>query len=765
MAQVAKDSLKRQFTLGALFCLPGESMNTKPFLAWPLAVALCSAGLSPKLKCQQQIAAAPSISAERLERPAAGEWLQVGRDYANQRYSPLAQITRRNVGRLAPRTLFQLEMPHANAGAEGTPVVADGRMYVTSDYSVVTAFDLRAKKRLWRYAPQLGVAKPCCGPVNRGVAIAHGRVFVGTLDSRLVALEADSGTVRWEAVNNDPDSAYSITMAPLVVGNRVIVGTSGGEYPTRGNVTAYDVASGKRLWRWYAIPSPEEGGWWGRWTPIAPTGETLGRDIERERADSARYAESWKIGGGPVWTQPAYDVESGLLYVAVGNPAPSNDGRGRPGDNLYTASVVALDVVTGQVRWYFQAVPHDVWDYDLANPPVLVRQGPRKLLLVAGKMGWVYILDAMTGALVRRSEPFVPQLNLFAVPNTEGVDTSPGPAGGANWPPSAYSPRTDLFYVLGLHFPFTLTREHAEPKKGEYWIGGDQRPVAIRDRSPMKGMYGTLSAIRPQTGKIVWQRKTEPLWSGALVTAGGLVFAGQTDGWLRAYDADTGEPVWEFFCGAGVSAPAISFELDGEQFIAVIAAGSRYAEQRGAALLVFGLGGGAGNAPATTRSRTTQSAQGHLDRAQAWPPGTATRVGPFLSYNTSDRVVYIELEAGGHGAGGLSFNGAVNGARTFVVPLSWRVEIRLRNLDAAPHSARVVADARPVPLDPGPASFTGAESENADAGSLAGRQNLFAFRAERRGEFLLACAVPGHAAGGMFLRFIVSGDASVPAFR
>jgi len=696
----------------------------------------------------------PPITADRLEHPAPGEWLQSGRDYANQRYSPLTQITPRNVAHLAPRSLLQLELPQAGAGAEATPIVADGRLYVTSDYGVVTAFDLAANRRLWRYVPRLGVAKPCCGPVNRGVALGLGNVFVGTLDSRLVALDADSGTLRWEVVNSDADSAYSITMAPLVVGNRVIVGTSGGEFATRGNVTAYDARTGKRLWRWYAIPSPDQGGWWGRWTPTAPTGESLGRDLAREHADSGRYADSWKTGGGPVWAQPAYDPALGLLYVAVGNPAPSNDGRSRPGDNLYTASVVALDAATGELKWHFQAVPHDVWDYDLANPPVIAQDGNHKVLLVAGKTGWVYVLDAVTGALIRRSESFVPQQNLFVVPTLEGVVIAPGPGGGANWPPSAYSPGTGLLYVLGLHLAFTLTREDAAARKGEFWIGGDQQPVAG------EATYGTITAIRPSNGKIAWQRRTEPLWSGALVTAGGLVFVGQSDGWFRAYVASTGQPVWEFFCGAGVNAPAVSFELDGEQFIAVVAAGSRYSKLHGSALLVFGLGAGRAAKPRTAGSDTQPTPPAAPDPAAAWPPKNATPLGRFLSYSAADRVAWIDVVAGA-----LSFDGTANGERSFVVPLQWGVEVRFRNRDAVPHSAKVVSDARPLPLVPGLPSFAGAETGSAGTGLAAGRDYRFTFRADRPGEFLIVCGVPGHAAGGMFLRLVVSADAVTPSYR
>lgn len=713
---------------------------------------VCLAFLPAVAHAQATAAITPAGTPRSPERAASADWPQTGREYYNQRYSPLRQLTTENIGRLVPRALLQLQMARANSGAEATPIVVDGRLYVSSDYDVVTAFDLRTRRRLWRYEPKVDNGKPCCGPVNRGVALTHGMVYVGTIDARLIALDAATGAVRWEAVNAAADSGYSITMAPVVVGDRVIVGTSGGEFPTRGSVTAYDAVTGARLWRWHAIPSPNEGGWWGKWTVTAPTGESLGRDIQQERKDSATYAESWRQGGGAVWAQPAYDAETGALFVVVGNPAPSNDGRKRPGDNLYTASIVALDAATGTMRWYFQAVPHDVWDYDFATPPVVVAEGSRKLLLVPSKMGWVYVLDASSGRFLRRSEPFVPQLNLFAVPTQEGVVTAPGPMGGANWPPSAYSPATSLLYVLGTHFAFKLSRAETEAQKGEIWIGGDQQPVAP------ESTYGTISAIRPSTGKIAWQRRTGWLWSGALATAGGLLFVGDNDGWFRAYDARTGRTLWEFFCGAGVNAPPVSFEIDGEQFIAVVAAGSRYSESYGSALFLFGLGGG--NALPLTSRRTSTPLPPPTVRAEAWPPDSAIRAAPNLAYSKVQQVAWIDVSADGRA---MSFDAAPHGGETFVVPLGWTVEIRLRNRDAAPHSARVVSAVDTMSLTLPVAVFPGAESAHAEVGLPYGGSQVFRFKADRAGNFLIACAVPGHAAAGMYVRLVVQRDAVNPS--
>jgi hypothetical protein len=367
-------------------------------------------------------------------------------------------------------------------------------------------------------------------------------------------------------------------------------------------------------------------------------------------------------------------------------------------------------------------------------------------------MGWVYVLDAANGRLIRRSEPFVPQLNLFAVPTEKGVVTAPGPTGGANWPPSAYSSGTGLLYVLGIHFAFTLTRADAEAQKGEIWIGGKQIPVEA------ESTYGTISAIRPSTGKIVWQRRTSWLWSGALATASGLVFVGDNDGWLRAYDARTGRTLWEFFCGAGVNAPPISFELNGEQFIAVVAAGSRYSEHHGSALLIFGVGSnGVGQSVAATI--VTQSLGSARD--EPWPSDSAVRAAPKLAYSSARRVAWIGVDADPRA---MSFNTAARGGETFVVPLGWTVEIRLRNRDAAPHSARIVSAMDTLPLTLPAPVFPGAQSANAEAGLAYGRSEVFRFKAERAGRFLIACAVPGHAAAGMYVRLVVQPNASLPSW-
>ena len=530
-------------------------------------------------------AALNGIDAAALRRAGADggrDWLTYGRDYSNRRYSPLRNIDTANVQRLTLRSSFR-----TGAGKVGSfqssPIVVDGIMYVTSAANDVVAFDVRNNRIAWRFHPTLGPRHLCCGGSNRGVALGHGLVFAAFLDARLAALEASTGKVRWIARVADAEEGYSLTMAPLVVDSLVIVGTSGAEYGIRGHLSAYNVKTGRRVWRWHTIPSPDEGGWWGTWRTSITGGGDLPRDIDRERGDSARYANAWEHGGGSIWTTPAYDPETGLLFVTIGNPAPSFHGGTRPGDNLYTNAIVALDAHSGRLVWHHQLLPHDVWDYDAASPPLLADRGGQRVVLHAGKIGWLYALDPGDGRLLRRSEAFVPQQNLFAVPTRPGVLVAPGPHGGAGWSPLSYSPETGLAYVVGIHRPMVITTYARPWRRGRTFYGGG---TADGPES-----WGTISAIDPGTGRIVWQVRTEcPMVGGSLVTAGGLLFTGEGEGWFRAYDAASGRRLWEHRAEAGVNAPPVTFAIDGEQLIAVAAGGNTQMGYRlGDEVLIFGL--------------------------------------------------------------------------------------------------------------------------------------------------------------------------------
>jgi PQQ-dependent dehydrogenase (methanol/ethanol family) len=529
--------------------------------------------------------------------PAAaqsGDWTTYGGNDWNQRYSQLKTINTGNVGQLVPRMIFQTGI--ARLGSfENTPIVTNGVMYVTTPYNTAMAYDLNTKKELWRYEHKLGTTIFCCGPNNRGVAIHGGaHVYMGTLDARLVALNAKTGEVLWDKEVADPAFGYSITHAPLIVGDNVIVGVSGGEYGIRGHVTAYNAVSGEQVWRWYSIPAPQgdptfddkaPNGWWGTWPGATPDGADLHRDIAKEKGDSAKYADAWTRGGGGVWMTPAYDKESNSLYVAVGNPSPDLDGSVRPGDNLYTDCVVAIDATTGKTKWYYQTVPHDVWDLDAVSPPVVTKLGNQKVVVHAGKTGWMYVLDAETGKLVRRSDAFVPQENMFALPTPEGTRMLPGANGGAEWSPIAIDPTTNLAFVAALHQPMHYKVHNAPWEKGRLWLGSAF--VAI----PGEEQYGLYSAIDLKTGKIAWQNKVpQPMMGGALATAGGLTFTGEGNGNFNAYNSKTGKMLWQFNGGAGCNSAPMTFTHGGEQFIAVACGGNfQLSFPLGDAVLVFGL--------------------------------------------------------------------------------------------------------------------------------------------------------------------------------
>jgi alcohol dehydrogenase (cytochrome c) len=495
-----------------------------------------------------------------------GQWLLYGGDYSNQRYSRLSQINRETVSRLLPiwkHDSWRLIVPKERP--ETTPIAVDGTLIYTDAQNLVLAIDARNGRELWRYPHKAASVALCCGLVNRGVAVYDDKVFFGTLDAKLVALDRRTGAVVWEREIAQPSLGYSFTMAPLAADGKILIGASGGEFGIRGFLDAYDPQTGRRIWRFWTIPSPAEGGWWGRWTATTPHGERLPRDITQEKRDSARFADAWQRGGGGIYSTPAYDPKLGLVVFGTGNPS-SVDGVPPPGDNLYTTSLVAVDISTGKLRWFYQMVPHNIWDYDAASPVVLfdVTRGGTTIPAVAhaGKTGWVYIVDRRTGKPLLRSEPLMPLENIFPAPSSSGRRTSPSHRGGANWPPPAYSSETGLLYVLASYLPMTFVDKSESGRKGI---------VGEFEQLPTELKWGTVSAVDVSTGKIRWQRKTPShfMYGGALATAGGLVFYGEPSGYLNAVDATSGEPLWRYRVVKGYTGPLISFEVDGQQRIAV----------------------------------------------------------------------------------------------------------------------------------------------------------------------------------------------------
>jgi alcohol dehydrogenase (cytochrome c) len=481
--------------------------------------------------------AADADAAIRRAMADSTAWPSYGRDYTNRRFSPLAQITPATAARLRAVWSYRTGIPHV---FETSPLVVGGTMYLSTPLNHAIALDAATGRKRWEYIHKLGTTVHCCGPNNRGLAVYGGRVYMGTLDAKLVALDAATGEQVWEKQIADNTKGYALNGPVVAADGKVIVGTSGAEYGIRGFVAAFDAASGDEVWRFYTIPSPDQGGWWGKWAETDPFGTPLHRNIAQEKADSARYADAWQRGGGSVWQAPAVDTALGLVIFTVGNPSPDLDGSIRPGDNLYTNSIVALNLRDGKLRWYSQTIPHDVWDLDAASPVVLVDvpgPGGKRVPAVAhaGKTGWVYVVDRATGKPIRRSDAFVPQTNMFAQPTEKGVRMLPGANGGSEWSPTAYSPETGYLYVLGLHQPM-LYKARSEPHRPPaMWLGG----AFVGTGEPQ---YGLFSAVNLATGKIAWQKRVkDPMIGGALATAGGVVFTGTKDQQFLAFDARSGK--------------------------------------------------------------------------------------------------------------------------------------------------------------------------------------------------------------------------------
>ncbi len=484
--------------------------------------------------------------------PAGADWPLYGQNYNAWRYSPLTQINKSNVAKLKVAWSVSTGMHDA---FEATPIVTGGTMYVTTPWNHVLALDPATGAQKWRFVWPLPKSLPlCCGAVNRGACVGSGKVVFGTLDAHLVGLDAATGKQAWAIEAGDYKQGYSITMAPQIVGNKVIVGMSGGDFGVRGYVDAYNVANGAHIWRFYTVgPGNEYKNSWG--------------------------GDSWQHGGGPVWMTPTYERPTNTLFIGVGNPGPDLDGSNRPGDNLYTECTIALDADTARLKWYYQTVPHDVWDLDNVVEPVLddvaIDGTLQKVVMWAGKNGYFYCLDRATGKFIY-ALPYAHEINWGHVDSkgrphpdlskypVKGSYTrvAPGASGGKEWVPVAYDPKRKMMFVPVIELPHLHQVIPQDFRPGQPYWGG------VSATQPAAG-YGHVTAIDVSRKRVAWDTRTAfPVVSGVLCTASGLVIVGTPDQQMLVLDADTGRILWQFRALSGFHGGPISYAVGGKQYIA-----------------------------------------------------------------------------------------------------------------------------------------------------------------------------------------------------
>ena len=592
--------------------LAGNSVPHSPLLGsprqQPQAAHTVALGES---RADSAIVASPAFSDKELTALPTSGWLKNGGNLFNQNYSPLTQINRQNVASLKAvwRTHLDGSGLKPKYSGEAQPVVHEGVIYVVTGADDVFAMRVETGELLWTHHANLDdtITTVCCGWTSRGVALGEGKVYVGQLDGRLVALDQRSGEPAWSIQAERWQNGYTITAAPLYYNGMIVVGFAGGENGTRGRVKAYDAKDGHLIWTFYTVPGPGE----------------VGHDTWPQDTNA------WLHGGATVWQTPAVDPELGLIYFTTGNPGPDFNGKIRAGDNLFSTSMVAIDARTGKYRWHFQQVHHDLWDYDGPNPVILfdvnVNGRLRKAAAEANKAGWVYILDRITGKPligidekpvpqeprqatsatqpVPRGDAFVPhsvdiapedfplvnQGRIFTPFWKEAIVAKPGARGGANWPPSSYDPTTNYFYVCATDaanlFKGGEDDQQITPE-GQRYLGSAFGGAPI----PASGIFAALDM---KTNRLVWQQRwKDSCYSGSVTTAGGLVFTGRNDGRLTALNSSTGKRLWEFQTGAGLNAPASVFEYEGEQYVVAYSAGSLFAgSPRGDSVWLFSLKG------------------------------------------------------------------------------------------------------------------------------------------------------------------------------
>jgi len=576
-----------------------------------LKVFITSIFSSAAMLAYAQITPSPEFLGEDLVRAPQQAWVTNGGNVYNWRYSPLDQINKSNVANVKANWRTHLESGLGpNHSGQAQVLYYEGVLYTVTGENDVFAIDVETGEHLWKYKANVDPARVnlCCGWVSRGLGMGEGKIYLGRVDAKLIALDQVSGEVAWEIQAEDPMKGYAITSAPLYYDGMIITGFAGGEMGIRGRVKAFDASNGELLWTFYTIPGPGE----------------AGHDTWPD------YNENWMYGGAPVWQTPTIDPELGMVYFSTGNAAPDFNGSTREGDNLFTVSMLGLDVYTGEYKWHFQQVHHDIWDYDSPNPTILFDAEyngvMRKGIAEVSKTGWVYILDRITGEpLIGIEERPVPQ-----EPRQKTSPTQPYPIGDAvvpqqidiapeeiglvnqgriftpfwtemviykpqmavNWAPSSYDPETNHMYICGIDNTAYSTSDgevefQGEPDHTRMWMGaGELTRVSI----PRRGIF---SVIDLKTNRLQWQRQwVEGCMSGSMNTAGGLIFAGRSDGRLTAMDKDDGSILWEFGTDAGVNATATTFMHEGLQYIAVMSAGTVYSSgAKGDSLWLFSLEG------------------------------------------------------------------------------------------------------------------------------------------------------------------------------
>ena len=551
------------------------------FRTLAMAAALAAVAAVALTGCQPKGPAAVDSTRLLAADKDPGNWMSHGRTYSEQRFSPLDKVNAENVKDLGLAWNFELS---TNRGVETTPIVVDGVMYVTSSWSVVYALNAKTGELLWKYDPKVSREvghNACCDVVNRGVAVWKGRVYVAALDGRLVALDAKTGAPVWSVVTVDQSKPYTITMAPRVINNKVMVGNSGSEYGVRGYVSAYEAGTGKLVWRFYTVPGD----------PHHPY-----ENAAMQMAAKTWTGDWWKMGGGgSPWDSMSYDPESNLLYFGTGNGLPWDEKARSPGGgtNLFLSSIIAVNADTGEYKWHYQTTPGDSWDFDstqtLTLADLTVDGQPRKVVMQASKNGFFYVIDRLTGKLISAT-PYVP------VTWAKGVDLAtgkpmevgddhyqkaptimePSSFGGHNWHPVSFSPKTGLVYIPAQEIPGAYGTDDKFAYQPGQWNTAtnwdlNTLPADSKARAAMRNsLKGYLIAWDPVNKKEVWRAEHKGPWNGGtLATAGGLVFQGTTDGHFNAYDASTGKPLWAADTYTATLAGPMTYTVDGEQYVAV----------------------------------------------------------------------------------------------------------------------------------------------------------------------------------------------------